>query len=289
MSQPAPRRESVFLRRLAHWGALRGPRDFIRLSPAPIGVAFGLALPEVRRRVVRNLRCIHGPRWALREQLDALSTISNYAACFTEAIASERRDTEPRVQVHGAERLQRALERGGGVVIVTAHIGPWELTAQLLGSSLGADVMLVMQREANERAGQLQDMHRSERGLKVLHVGAHPTEALPLIAHLKRGGVAAMQLDRVPPNGRVLRAPLFGEPFSAPEGPFRLASLSGALVVPVFARRLGFFEYELSIEEPIGLGRRAGAAELESAAAQAVRAMEAWLKGCPTQWFHFGE
>jgi lauroyl/myristoyl acyltransferase len=289
MSQSAqPRHESAFLRRMALWGALRGPRNFLRFSPRPIGAAFALALPEVRRRVVANLRRVHGPRSALREQVDALSTIANYASCFTEAIASERADTEPRVRVHGEQHMKAALARGG-VVVVTAHIGPWELTAQQLSTTLEADVLVVMQREPNARAGELQDRHREERGLKVLHVGAHPMEALPLVNHLKRGGVAALQLDRVPPNGRVLDVKLFGQRFGAPEGPFRLASLSGALVVPVFARRLGFFDYELLISEPIGLDRRAGPAELELAAGQAVDAMQAFIRAYPTQWFHFSE
>ena len=288
MSEPAPpKRESAFLRRLAHWGALTGPRRFLQLSPKPIGAAFGLALPEVRRRVVRNLRRVHGPRSAWREQLDALETVANYAACFTEAIASARDDATPNVTVHGQERLVGALSRGG-VVLVTAHVGPWDLAAQLLGSSLKADVVVVMEREANEAARELQDRHRGARGLKVLHVGQHATDALPLISHLKKGGVAALQLDRVPPSGRVVKACMFGEPFGAPEGPFRLASLSGAEVVPVFARRLGFFEYELAISEPISLPRRPSAGELERGVAQAVGAMEAFVRSCPTQWFHFG-
>lgn len=289
MSRAAsPLREGAFLRQLAHWGALRGPREFVRLSPRPIGAAFGLAVPEIRRRVVRNLRRIHGRRSFVLEQLEVLETLANYASCFAEAIASERDDAEARVTVHGEERLARAVERGG-VVIVTAHVGPFELTAQQLGHALKAEVMLVMQREANTEAGELQDYHRSERGLRVLHVGAHPTDALPLISHLKRGGVAAMQLDRVPPSGRVIEVPLFGQPFAVPEGPFRLASLSGALVVPVFARRLGFFEYELSIAEPIALPRRPSPEQLTGAAAQAIRAMQISIENEPTQWFHFSE
>jgi lauroyl/myristoyl acyltransferase len=289
MVQPAsPVREGALLRQLALWGALRGPRDFVRLSPGPIGALFGLALPSVRRQVVQNLRRIHGRSRGLRDQLDAFETLANYAACFAEAIASERDDAEPRVTVHGQQRLTEALERGG-VVIVTAHVGPWELTAAQLGRVLGAEVMLVMQRERSVEAGELQDLRRGERGLKVLRVGERPTDALPLIAHLKRGGVAAMQLDRAPPNGRVIEVPLFGEPFAAPEGPFRLASLSGALVVPVFGRRLGFFEYDLEIAEPIELGRRASAEELRSAVTQAVAAMQASIRSNPTQWFHFNE
>lgn len=286
--QAPPRRESAFLRRLAHWGALSGPRRFLQHSPAPIGTLFGLALPEVRRRVVRNLRRVYGPRSALVEQLEAVETIANYAACFAEAIGSQRQDIAPRAEVHGEPHLHAALARGG-VVLVTAHVGPWDLAAQLLGSSLGADVVIVMEREANEAARQLQDQHRGERGLKVLHVGQHPTDALPLIAHLKKGGVAALQLDRVPPSGRVVTAPLFGESFGAPEGPFRLASLSGAQVVPVFARRRAFFDYELSIFEPISVGKRPSAEELEKAVARAVHDMESFIRGCPTQWFHFGK
>ena len=285
--EKAPRRESAFLRRLAHWGALDAPKALVRFSPKPIGAAFGIALPSLRRRIVRNLRSVHGVRGSWREQLDAVGTLANYAACFAEAIASGRKDAKPRVNVHGEARLVAALARGG-VVLVTAHIGPWDLTAQLLGSKLSADVIVVMEREANAKAGELQDRHRGERGLRVLHVGQHPTDAVPLIAHLKRGGVAALQLDRVPPSGRVLQVSLFGETFGAPEGPFRLASLSGAQVVPVFARRIGFFDYELEISEPISFARRPTAAELQAGAQQAVDAMQAFIAQSPTQWFHFG-
>lgn len=281
-----PRRENAFFRRLAHWGALSGPRAFLRYSPPSIGALFGITLPSVRRRVVRNLRRVHGRRGAWQEQREAVETLSNYAACFAEAIASTRKDVTPRVVVHGDERLKAALAQGG-VVLVTAHVGPWELTAQMLGSELTADVLIVMEKEANAEAGRLQDLHRGARGLKVLHVGQHATDALPLIAHLKKGGVAALQLDRVPPSGRVLSVPFFGQPFSVPEGPFRLAGMSGARVVPVFARRRGFFEYELVVSEPIALGRRPTDEELKRAAGQAIRAMEAFVQSCPTQWFHF--
>src|SRR3954469_24570648 len=110
--ETAPRHESAFFRRMAHWGALKGPESLVRFGPKPIGAAFGVALPEVRRRIVRNLRRVHGRRGAFREQLDAVETLANYAACFTEAIASEREDAKPHVTVHGEERLRGALELG---------------------------------------------------------------------------------------------------------------------------------------------------------------------------------
>jgi lauroyl/myristoyl acyltransferase len=281
------REQSVFLRRMAYWGARRGPQTFLRLSPKPIGAAFGLALPDVRRRIVSNLRRIHGPRGALREQLDALTTLANYAACFAEGMAAVREDAAPKVQIRGESHLRAAIERGGAL-LVTAHVGPWDLTAQLLRQTVSADVVVVMEPEPNPQSRAFQDALRDQRGVRVLHIGAHPTDALPLIAHLRRGGVAALQMDRVPPSGRVLDVSLFGAPFRVPEGPFRLAALSGAWIVPVFARRLGFFDYEMSISEPIVLPRRASHAQLLASAQSASDAMQAFVRESPTQWFHFG-
>ncbi len=280
------REQSAFLRRMAHWGALKGPEALLRFSPRPIGAAFGLVLPEMRRRIVRNLRRVHGERSAWREQRDAVETLANYAACFAEAMAASREGVTPRVRVEGEQRLRDALG-AGGVVLVTAHVGPWELSAQLLGQEILADVVLVMEPEPNAEAGELQDRWRSERGLRVLHIGAHATDALPLIAHLRRGGVAALQMDRVPPSGRVLDVSLFEQHFRVPEGPFRLAALSGAQVVPVFARRLGYFDYELAIAEPIQLSRRPSEHDLRACAQQAASAMQAFISASPTQWFHF--
>jgi len=81
---------------------------------------------------------------------------------------------------------------------------------------------------------------------------------------------------------------LFGEPFRVPEGPFRLAALTGAKVVPAFSRRSGFFAYELEVAEPISLERRPDPAELRASAQLAADAMQAFVQQCPTQWFHFG-
>ena len=59
--------------------------------------------------------------------------------------------------------------------------------------------------------------------------------------------------------------------------------------LPVFARRNGFFDYSLRVSEPIALGRRAGPESLEAAAQQALSAMQACVRQCPTQWFHFAD
>jgi KDO2-lipid IV(A) lauroyltransferase len=121
-----------------------------------------------------------------------------------------------------------------------------------------------------------------------VHVGAHPLDSLPLLKHLRSGGVVAAQIDRSYPNQRSLDVEMFGRPFRIPEGPFVLSALVGAPVLPVFVRRVDYFDYEFSISPAIQLPRRAGPDHIQRAAEQATMEMERFIRAHPTQWFHFG-
>ena len=72
---------------------------------------------------------------------------------------------------------------------------------------LGARVVLVMAAEPDAEARALHDEVRRRAGITVLSVGATPLDALPLLRHLRQGGVAAFQLDRPSPSTS-LRTPV---------------------------------------------------------------------------------
>jgi KDO2-lipid IV(A) lauroyltransferase len=147
--------------------------------------------------------------------------------------------------------------------------------------------MIVMREEPNEDARSLHDGVRTRSGLRVVHVGSHPLDALPLLSHLRRRGVVAVQLDRIGRAEASVAVDVGGEPFLVPEGPFRLASLCGAPVIPVFARRLGYFRYEVVIRPAIEVSRAADPDAIRRAAEQATAEMATFLRQNPTQWFHF--
>ena len=63
-------------------------------------------------------------------------------------------------------------------------------------------------------------------------------------------------MDRLPPGVRGRAGKLFGEPYLVPEGPLRLASLTGAPIVTVLSRRVRYMEYEVVLGSPIRLPRR---------------------------------
>ena len=284
----ALRPDSAFLRRLAYAGARFGPRFVIEHSPKLFGTAFALALPEMRALVRRNLRRIKGPRGFLSEQRDVVETFTSYAACLAESLGSERPDAQhTELSVDGEAHLRAALQAGRGVILVTGHIGPWDCAARLLAKDFEADVLVVMLAEPDERARQMHDSLRERAGVRVVHVGDHPLDALPLLRHVRAGGVVAVQLDRGAPGGRGLDVELFGDRYSMPEGPFRLAALSGAPIVPIFAHRAGYFRYEFSVAAPIWVNRKASPPELQVAAASAAFSMQSFISRHPTEWFHF--
>jgi KDO2-lipid IV(A) lauroyltransferase len=280
--------DSAFWRRMAYAGARYGPEAWVRVSPPVIGLACALALGPARRRVRANLRRVHGPRRALEERWDVARTFVSYAGCLTEGLACERPAAQRATRRFRDDGLSAALGAGGGLIVGTAHFGAWDAAAPLLARDFARPVLVVMAPEPDARARSLHDGVRERAGVRVLHVGAHPADALPLLHHLRDGGVVAVQLDRAPPGGRVLDVPFLGGLMSMPAGPFALAALSGAPLLPVFVRRAGRLEYEVGGGPAIRLPRRAGHAELSAAAALAARELERSVRACPTQWFDFG-
>jgi len=275
-------------RRLAYAGARWGPGPWLRLSPPAFGLAFALALPDARRAVRRNLRRVLGERGRLEEGLDIASTFSAYARCLAESLAGDRPEAlAARRRLRRGAALFDELKNGRGMVVVTAHTGAWDVGARLLASDFGARLAVVMVREPNESARSLHDEIRQRSGVEVVHVGEHPLDGLPLLRHLRSGGVVAAQLDRQSPSARSIEVQLFDRPFRVPEGPFSLAARAGVPVVPMFSRRVGFFDYEFSVGPALELPRRPTALELGSAAQRSAEEMERFIRAHPTQWFHF--
>jgi lauroyl/myristoyl acyltransferase len=282
------RPDAYLLRAFAVWGAARAPKPFIRYVPVAAALLFTVALPSVRRMVRRNLRRLRGPRSLFEEQRDMVKTFVHFAACLTEGLTiASNRSCEVESTVEGVEHLERELGRGRGVVCVTAHTGAWEISGPLLRRALGIDVVIAMGKEANVRSRILQDSLRARSGVRVVHVDDDRFAALDLLQHLRRGALVGLQLDRLSPGMRGIEVEFLDGKAEVPSGPFELAKRSGAAIVPIFTRRIGYFRYAVEVSPAIHLARQASAAELAAAAQACASAMGLFLRNHPTHWFHF--
>ena len=286
MTRMAP--DGTFWRGMAAMGARRFPRWWMRYSPPVFGVAAAALLPDARRAVRANLARIRGPAPGWRDAVDTARTFATYASCLSEALARGSKNERPIDATYdGSEHMRDAIARGKGVLLLTMHTAGWDIAPPLYAHFNDVDVLVVMMRERSAGAEKLHKDARTELGTKVVHVGDDALAALPIMRHLEKKGAVGIQIDRPPPNGRTITARLFGEPYPIPEGPLRIAQLSGAPMLPVFSARRGFHTYHVRQYPPITLPRRATREELEHAAQAIAAAMEDFLRRYPTQWFQF--
>lgn len=272
---PLIRSDSLQLRRLALLGARYGPSWWLRYSPAWFGYAFAALLPQQRRRLHANFEQL-----GVDSRLAGWRTFAEYARCLAEGLAlAAGRDVDLKLEVHGGNHLRDALALGRGVIVVTAHVGPWDAAAPMLARDHEVKVSVVMRREPNQAAREFHDRLRAQAGVEVLHVDSHPLDALRLRSALGPGRAIAFQLDRFGARSGLIQA--------LPSGPFRLAALCGAPIVSVFAARRDLFDYELSVSAPLLLPKRPTAAELAAAEASVLAELNRWLRSHPTQWFDF--
>jgi KDO2-lipid IV(A) lauroyltransferase len=217
-------------------------------------------------------------------------TFVTYATCLTEVLSSGSKNGEPaQLEIRGHSRFEDALSDEKGAVLVTAHTAGWEAAGPQLARDRGLRVMIVERAEEDAVSREIQDQARRAQGLLVAHVGDDPLSALPLMKHLRERGVVALQIDRTPPMLRARNVTMFGRPARVPEGPLRLAALTGAPIVPVFVARTGRGRYELVVRGPVRLSRSPGEAELDSAAQEIANSLSEFVRAHPTQWFHFRE
>jgi KDO2-lipid IV(A) lauroyltransferase len=286
--RPRPH-EALFWRRLAHWGASRGPEWWVRYSPPVFGWAAAALVPSARRAVVRNLRLIRGPAPAARDAREVLETFATYASCLAEVLSNDAEvgPRPPETTHRNVHHVHNARVHGKGVIMVTAHTAGWETVGPVVARNQGMKMMIAMQREADERARALHDDARKRAGIEIVHVGDDPLSSLPLLRHLRGGDVVALQIDRVVPGMRTREVELFGEKTRIPEGPLRLAQVSGAPILPVFCARVGYRKYVVELYESRLVPRHATDADLDEVAQHLANSLAEFLRAHPTQWFHF--
>ncbi len=274
-------------RKLAALGSVHAPEWFKRTSPPLIAALLFALVADRRRAAIGNLeRVLGAKRWTARRA--ALRMFSEFAFCTSEAMEhGSSRPAPLRIDRAEPDAVQLALRDGSGVVIVTGHIGSWDIGAKAL-HELGIPVHVVMAREVNATSQAFLRRAREQSGVRTVYSDASVFASLGLVGALRRNEVVAIQLDRAVGASGLRLLPFFGAPAPFPSGPFVLARLAGAPIVPVFVPRLGRRHYEIRFGERIDVPREARDPEiLDRVMREAVRQLEDAVRRDPTQWFQF--
>ncbi len=136
----------------------------------------------------------------------------------------------------GWDNIEAARARGKGVILVTAHLGNWELGGTLLALR-GLPMSIITLEEPTGELQRWRAERRRRLGIKTITVGpGHDFAFVEMIQALKRNEVLAMLVDR-PYPGTGTPVKLFGDTTEFSTGPALLWQHTDAAVVPAFVLR----------------------------------------------------
>ncbi len=182
----------------------------------------------------------------------------------------------------GLENYQAAKSRGKGVLLLTAHLGGWEV-GSYAHSIYGHPLRIVVRELDNPYLNWMAESYRTRYGNTTF---SKQEFARGLISAMRAGETVGLLMDTnmTPPQG--VFVPFFGIQACTAAGPARVALRTDAAVVPAFTiwdEKLG--KYRVRFEPALPLVRT-GDAEADAAANTALftRAIEEKVRQYPEQW-----
>ena len=186
------------------------------------------------------------------------------------------------IRYEGLENYLQARADGRGVLVLTAHLGAWELSS-FFHSLMGYPMGLVIRRLDNTRVDALVNGIRTMHGNRVLHKDDFARGLLKAMHAGQTVGIL-MDTNMTPPQG--VFVPFFGVEACTASGLARVAQRSGAAVLPGFLlweraerRYVLHFGPQLTLQQ-------SGDAEADALANTAMftRTLEDYIRRYPEQW-----
>ncbi len=284
-------RESLSHR--AEFALFRCARRVLLALPEPVSVLLGSGLGTVagsvlrirRRDVDRHLAWAFpemAPRARARLARASYRHLGREAVTFFRLPAWSRERVVERTQVEGLDALREALDRAGGAILLTGHLGSWEVGGAALAAR-GLPVDAVAKGMANRRFQAELFQARERLGLRLVEP-ADAARRLPRA--LRSGRVAAFVADQNAHRGGVF-VPFFGRLASTARGAALFAIRTGVPAFVGFAlREPGLRPRYRVVLEPLPFAPSGDAEEdVRTFAAAYNAAVELAVRARPEQYF----
>jgi KDO2-lipid IV(A) lauroyltransferase len=261
------------------------PRPLARAAGSVVGRAAFLLLPRLRRTGRYNLELAFPEKPAAERERILRKLYRNLGWLLAEFCQMRRytpENTRAFLRYEGLENYLAAREEGRGALILTGHLGAWELSS-FYHSLMGHPMSIVIRRLDNPLVDALVNRIRCLHGNRVLHKDDF---ARGLLAAMRRGETVGILMDTnmTPPQG--VFVDFFGRLACTASGLARVAMKTGARVLPGFllweeSRR----QYVLRFGAPIAL-QATGVEEADVSANTAIftKVIEDYVRAYPDQW-----
>ena len=264
-------------------GAL--PRGWARAAGACLGALAFVLTGRLRRTGERNLQLAypaHDDAWRKRLLRQLYRNLGLQLAEFCVMSRYTAENSRSLVRYAGLEHYLAARERGRGVLVITGHLGQWELSS-FYHSLMGYPMSMVIRRLDNPLVDRLVNGIRCLHGNTVLHKDDF---ARGLLGAMRRGETVGILMDTnmTPPQG--VFVDFFGVPACTASGLARVAMRTEAAMLPGFLTwREEEKKYVLEFGEPLELVRTGNdEQDIVTNTQICTTAIEAWVRRFPEQW-----
>lgn len=245
-----------------------------------------------RRGVMRNLSVIKPGSTAAGNFLRTYRVFYNFAWSIADTARFRADRIVPDWDFVGLNHFDALQKGAGGAIILTAHMGNYDLGSHLFSERSSKRLVVVRAPEVDPQTQQFEELLHERTGSGGLRIGFNTaaTElALDLLAAVQNGDVVAIQGDRTTPGIAGVKGMLFGKQMEIPAGPFALAMAARVPIFPLFTLRLGRRHYRLLTCQPIIVERTSRQRDDDIR-----RAVDAWMTQLETvirdswyQWLTF--
>jgi KDO2-lipid IV(A) lauroyltransferase len=271
------------------WTVFNGLRMLPRRVALALGKGLGavacIVLPHLRRHAQANLQLAF-PALDERERAQIeRSTFRNLGRALGEVTQFpklHRANIESIVEYEGLENYLNAVVQGRGVILLTGHIGAWELSV-FAHSIYGYPMSFLARRVDNPLVERLAETNRARFGNRSIDKKGSLREVLKT---LKTGGVVGILADLNSAREEGVFVDFFGHPACTTAGVATLALRTGAVVLPGYilwdeAKQI----HRLCFEPPVATINTGNPKDdVVTNTARYTRVLEAVIRRHPDQW-----
>jgi KDO2-lipid IV(A) lauroyltransferase len=264
-------------------GAL--PRSWARALGAGLGALAHTFAVRLRRTGERNLQIAYPARdaaWRRRVLRTLYRNLGFHLAEFCRMPHYTRQSTQNFIRYAGLEHYLAGRDEGNGVLVVTGHLGLWELSS-FYHSLMGYPMSMVIRRLDNPLVDRLVNSIRCMHGNAVLHKDDF---ARGLLGAMRKGDTVGILMDTnmTPPQG--VFVDFFGTPACTASGLARVAMRTRAAVLPGFLTwREEEKKYVLEFGERLALVSTGNdEQDIVTNTQICTTAIEQWIRRFPKQW-----
>jgi lauroyl/myristoyl acyltransferase len=247
--------KGVFWRQYLDWAVVNLPFFFYPVPLVFCTIFFFFFAAPARRSIVANLTVVLPGSSRAMNYLRAFRTLYNFAWTISEAAIHRIIQEEFTYEIVGAKWLEE-LGAARGAIVLTAHMGSYDLGAALFAKKFHREIRVVRAPEPDKQSAE----HLSaalekagESGVKVAYNTAGALLSFDLLKALRGGEIVSIQGDRADERVAQVKARLFGHDVLLPNGPFVLGLIAQVPVYPLFIARAGCRSYQIIVREPIRL------------------------------------